>query len=46
MTDSRLAAATQWAPSQRGICVAPRASLDRMNPFLEHHRIKPVIDKV
>ncbi len=30
----------------RGICVAPRTSFDRMNPFLDKHRIKPVIDKV
>ena len=30
----------------RGICVAPRSSFDRMNPFLDEHRIKPVIDKV
>lgn len=30
----------------RGIAVAPRASFDRMNPFLDRHGIKPVIDKV
>lgn len=30
----------------RGIAVAPRSSFDRMNPFLDEHRIKPVIDKV
>ena len=30
----------------RGIAVAPRTSFDRMNPFLERHGIKPVIDKV
>lgn len=30
----------------RGIAVAPRASFDRMNPFLDKHGIKPVIDKV
>ncbi|BDT57051.1 hypothetical protein MasN3_05450 [Massilia varians] len=30
----------------RGIAVAPRTSFDRMNPFLNQHRIKPVIDKV
>lgn len=30
----------------RGIAVAPRTSFDRMNPFLDQHRIKPVIDKV
>lgn len=30
----------------RGIAVAPRTSFDRMNPFLEHHGIRPVIDKV
>ncbi|USX13399.1 NAD(P)-dependent alcohol dehydrogenase [Oxalobacteraceae bacterium OTU3CAMAD1] len=30
----------------RGIAVAPRTSFDRMNPFLEQHGIKPVIDKV
>lgn len=30
----------------RGIAVAPRSSFDRMNPFLDKHRIKPVIDKV
>ena len=30
----------------RGIAVAPRSSFDRMNPFLEKHKIKPVIDKV
>lgn len=30
----------------RGIAVAPRSSFDRMNPFLDQHRIKPVIDKV
>ena len=32
--------------SLRGICVAPRTSFDRMNPFLDQHRIKPVIDRV
>lgn len=30
----------------RGIAVAPRSSFDRMNPFLDEHRIKPIIDKV
>lgn len=30
----------------RGICVAPRSSFDRMNPFLDRHGIKPVIDKM
>lgn len=30
----------------RGIAVAPRSSFDRMNPFLEKHGIRPVIDKV
>jgi NADPH:quinone reductase-like Zn-dependent oxidoreductase len=30
----------------RGIAVAPRASFDRMSPFLEQHGIRPVIDKV
>lgn len=30
----------------RGIAVAPRSSFDRMNPFLDQHGIKPVIDKV
>lgn len=30
----------------RGIAVAPRTSFDRMNPFLERHGIRPVIDKV
>lgn len=30
----------------RGIAVAPRSSFDRMNPFLDKHNIKPVIDKV
>jgi len=30
----------------RGIAVAPRPSFDRRNPFLDQHRIKPVIDKV
>lgn len=30
----------------RGIAVAPRSSFDRMNPFLDRHRIKPVIDRV
>ena len=30
----------------RGIAVAPRSSFDRMNPFLEKHKIKPIIDKV
>jgi len=30
----------------RGIAVAPRTSFDRMNPFLEQHGIRPVIDTV
>ncbi|SAV16599.1 zinc-dependent alcohol dehydrogenase family protein [Klebsiella pneumoniae] len=30
----------------RGIAVAPRTSFDRMNPFLDEHKIKPVIEKV
>ena len=30
----------------RGIAVAPRSSFDRMNPFLDQHRIKPVIDRI
>lgn len=30
----------------RGIAVAPRSAFDRMNPFLNQHRIQPVIDKV
>lgn len=30
----------------RGIAVAPRSSFDRMNEFLGHHRIRPVIDTV
>lgn len=30
----------------RGIAVAPRSSFERMNPFLDKHRIKPVIDHV
>lgn len=30
----------------RGICVAPRSSFERMNPFLNKHKIKPVIDHV
>lgn len=30
----------------RGIAVAPRASFDRMNPFLDKHNIKPVIDHI
>ncbi|OAJ61652.1 alcohol dehydrogenase [Paraburkholderia ginsengiterrae] len=30
----------------RGIAVAPRASFERMNPFLDKHRIEPVIDHV
>ncbi|MGI4984302.1 MAG: zinc-dependent alcohol dehydrogenase family protein [Janthinobacterium lividum] len=30
----------------RGIAVAPRASFERMNPFLDKHRIEPVIDQV
>lgn len=30
----------------RGIAVAPRTSFERMNPFLDKHRIKPVIDRV
>jgi NADPH:quinone reductase-like Zn-dependent oxidoreductase len=30
----------------RGIAVAPRTSFDRMNPFLDQHGIKPVIDQV
>lgn len=29
----------------RGIAVAPRTSFDRMNPFLDRHGIRPVIDK-
>jgi NADPH:quinone reductase-like Zn-dependent oxidoreductase len=34
------------ASTIRGIAVAPRTLFDRMNPFLDQHRIKPVIDKV
>ena len=30
----------------RGIAVAPRTSFERMNPFLDKHQIKPVIDHV
>ncbi|WDU65645.1 NAD(P)-dependent alcohol dehydrogenase [Pseudomonas poae] len=30
----------------RGIAVAPRSSFDRMNAFLNEHRIRPVIDQV
>jgi NADPH:quinone reductase and related Zn-dependent oxidoreductases len=30
----------------RGIAVAPRTSFDRMNPFLNKHGIKPVIEQV
>lgn len=30
----------------RGIAVAPRTSFDRMNGFLNQHRIRPVIDQV
>jgi NADPH:quinone reductase-like Zn-dependent oxidoreductase len=30
----------------RGIAVAPRTSFDRMNPFLDQHGIRPVIDKI
>lgn len=30
----------------RGIAVAPRAAFDRMNPFLQRHGIRPVIDRV
>lgn len=30
----------------RGIAVAQRSSFDRTNPFLDRHRIKPVIDRV
>lgn len=30
----------------RGIAVAPRSSFDRMNPFLDKHGIRPVIDAV
>ncbi|MFM0498402.1 zinc-dependent alcohol dehydrogenase family protein [Paraburkholderia caledonica] len=30
----------------RGIAVAPRTSFERMNVFLNAHRIKPVIDRV
>lgn len=30
----------------RGIAVAPRSSFERMNPFLDKHQIKPVIDQV
>ncbi|MGK5059452.1 zinc-dependent alcohol dehydrogenase family protein [Janthinobacterium sp. LB2P49] len=30
----------------RGIAVAPRTSFDRMNPFLDKHNIKPVIEHV
>ena len=35
-----------WQPTIRGIAVAPRSSFDRMNPFLNQYRIKPVIDQV
>ncbi|MBP6018046.1 MAG: NAD(P)-dependent alcohol dehydrogenase [Burkholderiaceae bacterium] len=30
----------------RGIAVAPRSSFERMNPFLDKHQIKPVIEQV
>ena len=30
----------------RGIAVAPRSSFERMNVFLDAHKIKPVIDRV
>jgi len=30
----------------RGIAVAPRSSFDRMNPFLNEHGIKPIIERV
>ncbi|WP_347557065.1 NAD(P)-dependent alcohol dehydrogenase [Robbsia sp. KACC 23696] len=30
----------------RGIAVAPRSSFERMNPFLNKHNIKPVIDHI
>jgi NADPH:quinone reductase-like Zn-dependent oxidoreductase len=30
----------------RGIAVAPRSSFDRMNVFLNEHKIRPVIDQV
>ncbi len=30
----------------RGIAVAPRSSFDRMNKFLNEHKIRPVIDHV
>ncbi|MBN3725097.1 zinc-dependent alcohol dehydrogenase family protein [Burkholderia sp. Ac-20379] len=30
----------------RGIAVAPRSAFERMNPFLETHRIAPVVDRV
>lgn len=30
----------------RGIAVAPRSSFDRMNPFLQEKKIRPVIDRV
>jgi NADPH:quinone reductase-like Zn-dependent oxidoreductase len=30
----------------RGIAVARRSSFERMNPFLDKHQIKPVIDQV
>jgi len=30
----------------RGIAVAPRTSFERMNVFLNAHKIKPVIDRV
>lgn len=30
----------------RGIAVAPRSSFDRMNEFLNQHKIRPVIDQV
>lgn len=30
----------------RGVAVAPRTSFERMNPFLDKHQIKPVIDGI
>jgi NADPH:quinone reductase-like Zn-dependent oxidoreductase len=30
----------------RGIAIAPRSSFDRMNAFLNEHKIRPVIDHV
>lgn len=30
----------------RGICVAPRSSFERMNPFFARHGIRPVIDRI